>query len=49
METSAGVTVIELCCFNNVQDPFNGQTVNFNLKPPVIESGTYGKKPIRNC
>ena len=33
------------CCFNSVPDPFNGQTVNFILKPPkVIESRTYVKK-----
>ena len=35
------VRVIEQCCFNSVPDPFNGQTVNFILKPPkVIESTT---------
>ena len=33
------VRLIEQCCFNSVPDPFNGQTVNFILKPPkVIES-----------
>ena len=43
--TSAVVRVIEQCCFNSVPDPFNGQTVNFILKPPkVIESRTYVKK-----
>ena len=43
--TSAVVRVIEQCCFNSVLDPFNGQTVNFILKPPkVIESRTYVKK-----
>ena len=45
MGTSAVVRVIEQCCFNSVLDPFNGQTVNFILKPPkVIESITYVKK-----
>ena len=29
------------CCFNSVPDRFNGQTVNFILKPPkVFESRT---------
>ena len=43
--TSAVVRVIEQWCFNSVPDPFNGQTVNFILKPPkVIESRTYVKK-----
>ena len=43
--TSAVIRVIEKCCFNSVPDPFNGQTVNFILKPPkVIESRTYVKK-----
>ena len=43
--TSAVVRVIEQCRFNSVPDPFNGQTVNFILKPPkVIESRTYVKK-----
>ena len=33
--------VIEQCCLNSTSDPFNGQTANFNLKPPkVIESRT---------
>ena len=42
MGTSAVVRIIEQCCFNSVQDPFNGQTVNFTLKPPkVIGSKTY--------
>ena len=37
--------VIEQCCFNSVLDPFNGQTVNFIVKPPkVIKSRTYVKK-----
>ena len=45
MGTSAVIRVIEQCCFNSVPDPFNGQTVNFILKPPkVIESRTYVKK-----
>ena len=35
----------EQCCFNSTPDPFNGQTVDFILKPPkVIESTTYVKK-----
>ena len=39
------VKVIEQCCFNSAPDPFNGQTVNFILKPPKsIESRTYVKK-----
>ena len=39
MGTSAVVRVIEQCCFNNVLDPFNGQTVHLISKPPkVIES-----------
>ena len=43
--TSAVVKVIEQCCFNSVPDLFNGQTVNFILKPPkVIESRTYVRK-----
>ena len=45
MGTSAIVRVIEQCCFNSVPVPFNGQAVNFILKPPkVIESRTYVKK-----
>ena len=45
MGTSAVVRVIEQCCFNCVSEPFNGQTVNFILKPAkVIESRTYDKK-----
>ena len=34
MGTSPVFRVIEQCCFNSVRDPFNGQTVNFILKPP---------------
>ena len=50
MGTSAVVRVIEQCCFNSVQDPFNGQTVNFILKSPkVIESRTYVKKANLEC
>ena len=49
MGTSAVVRVIEQCFFNSVPDPFNGQTVNFILKPPkVIESKTYVKKANLN-
>ena len=45
MGTSVVIRVIEQCCFNSVPDTFNGQTVNFILKPPkVIESRTYVKK-----
>ena len=45
MTRCAVVRVIEQCCFNSVPDPFNGQTVNFILKPPnVFESRTYVKK-----
>ena len=48
MGTSAVVRVIKQSCFNSVPDPFNGQTVNFILKPPkVIESRTYVKKANR--
>ena len=37
-----------LYCFNSAPDPFNGQAVNFILKPPkLIESRTY-EKPIWN-
>ena len=36
---------IKQCCFNSTPDPFNGQTVNFIVKPPkLIESRTYVKK-----
>ena len=38
MGTSAVVRVIEQYCFNSVLDPFNGQTVNFILKPPKVKS-----------
>ena len=34
MRTCAVIRVIEHCCFTSVLDPFNGQTVNFILKPP---------------
>ena len=45
MGTSAVVRVIEQSCFNSVPDPFNGQIVNFILKPPkVVEPRTYVKK-----
>ena len=41
----AVVRVIKQRCFNSDPDPFNGQTVNFILKPPnVFESRTYVKK-----
>ena len=30
------VRVIKQCCFNSVPDHFNGQTVNFFLKPPKV-------------
>ena len=44
------VRAIEQCCFNSVPDPsFNGQTVNFILKPPkVIESRTYVRSSGKN-
>ena len=46
--TNAVVRVIEQCCFNSAPDPFNGQTVNFILKPPKsIETRTY-EQPIWN-
>ena len=42
--------VIEQYCFNSTQDPSNGQTANFILKPPkVIESRTYVKKANLEC
>ena len=45
MGTSAVIREIEQCCFNSVPDLFNGQTVNFILKPPkVIEIRTYVRK-----
>ena len=41
------VRVIEQCCFNSVSDPFNGQTVNFIVKPPkVINQELMLKKPV---
>ena len=36
MGTSAVVRVIEQVCFNSVPDHFNGQIVNFILKPPKV-------------
>ena len=48
MGISAVLRVLEQGCFNSFPDPFNGQTVNFILKPPkVIESRTYVKKANR--
>ena len=42
MGTGAVIRIIEQCCFNSVPDLFNGEKVNFILKPPkVIESRTY--------
>ena len=38
------------CCFISTPDSFNGQTVNFTLKPPkVIESTTYSSVPNRRA
>ena len=37
MGTSAVVRIIEQCCFNSFQDLFNGQSVNFILKPPKVK------------
>ena len=42
--------VIEQCCFNSVPDLFNGQTVDFILKPPkVVESRTYVNNMKQHC
>ena len=45
MGTGAVIRIIEQCCFNSVPDLFNGEKVNFILKPPkVVELRTCVKK-----